>query len=548
MDATKMETLWGDLKERNTAAFVVIRNDRMVFERYAPGYSRTTKHYTASMAKALVGGVSLMLAMNDGRIKPDDPAGLFVPQWANHPMKKRITVRHLATHTSGIEDAEENDLPHERLTGWKGDFWKRPAPPRDPFSLARDLAPVLEAPGTKARYSNPGMALLSYCVTASLSGSTQADLRSLLRHRILEPLGVPESEWSVGYGTATPLDGLTLVADWGGGAYSPNATARVGRLMLLQGNWNGRPLLAASLVETVTAHAGLPNHSGLGWWVNREMDGSRHWKAAPPDAFWGAGAGHQILLVIPSLDLIVVRNGGHLDKTLSYDAGLETRLITPLMQALDLAIQLNDPLTPALSPSDGERESSPVSVHLSPWRDRIPRSAGVLLLPLEKGEGRGEGLSPLNSYGLGSTGLPAASPALAGDPPVPSGLPAGQAGGSPDGTGAMVRANRDGLFAGLLFAIPVGGSPTGAGESPALPNVKARSEGQSDPVISSNLLSTAPESDLTTELLIQPDGTLLAHNLTPTLAGLLAKLNPLDDQMQPRAKALVPPSPRTTNY
>src|SRR5216683_5489540 len=48
-----------------------------------------------------------------------------------------------------------------------------------------------------------------------------------------------------------------------------------------------------------------------------------------------------------------------------------------------------------------------------------------------------------------------------GDPPVPSG-------DLPDGTGATVRANGHGLFAKLPAAVPVGGSPTGAGGSPIL--------------------------------------------------------------------------------
>ena len=41
-------------------------------------------------------------------------------------------------------------------------------------------------------------------------------------------------------------------------------------------------------------------------------------------------------------------------------------------------------------------------------------------------------------------------------------------GDSPDGMGAKVRADRDGLFPRLLSAVPDGGSPTGTGESPAL--------------------------------------------------------------------------------
>ena len=56
-----------------------------------------------------------------------------------------------------------------------------------------------------------------------------------------------------------------------------------------------------------------------------------------------------------------------------------------------------------------------------------------------------------------------------GDPPVPSG-------DSPDGTAATVRAHGDGLFPAWLTGVPVGGSPTVAGEPPALPISKTRSE------------------------------------------------------------------------
>src|SRR6266550_9307812 len=56
-----------------------------------------------------------------------------------------------------------------------------------------------------------------------------------------------------------------------------------------------------------------------------------------------------------------------------------------------------------------------------------------------------------------------------GDPPVPSG-------DSPDGTGAIVRGKAQGLFATLLAAVPVGGSPTGAGGSPAPPIFKTGSQ------------------------------------------------------------------------
>jgi CubicO group peptidase (beta-lactamase class C family) len=328
-----LEELWDQLQQRQTRAWVVIRNDRLIFERYTEGWRRDRPHYTASLAKALVGGVSLMVAMNDERIRPDDLASRYVTAWTEDTRERGITVRHLATHTSGIEDAEEDGLPHDRLSGWKGEFWKRLPPPRDPFSLARDVAPVLDAPGTKARYSNPGMAMLAYCVTASLRGTEHEDLRSLLAARVMAPIGVPDGEWSCGYGAVSEIDEMRLVANWGGGSYSANAVARVGRLMLRQGSWGGKALLSPEVVASATTHAGMPNNAGLGWWVNRSADGTRPWSSAPADAFWGSGAGQQFLLVVPSLDLIVVRFGETMDTELSHQAGLERHLVAPLMAA-----------------------------------------------------------------------------------------------------------------------------------------------------------------------------------------------------------------------
>jgi CubicO group peptidase (beta-lactamase class C family) len=348
MSGARLEALWQELQAHHTTGFLVIRNDAVVFERYTSGWNRTTKHGTASLAKALVGGVSLMTAMTDRRIAPDDLASRYVPQWRADPRKRAITVRQLATHTSGIEDAEADDLPHAQLTGWKGEFWQSLAPPRDPFTLARDAAPVLDKPGKQERYSNPGMAMLSYCITASLRGAPDADLRSLLRHRIMQPIGAPDAEWSCGYDKTVMVDGLPLVADWGGGAYSPNAAARVGRLMMKQGAWNGKQLLDPTVVQAATTNARVPNSSGLGWWVNCAADGGKRWPTAPTDAFSGAGAGHQFLLVVPSLNLIVVRNGAQLDPKADFNAALDDLIVRPLMLAFTAPVLPPYPPSPVI--------------------------------------------------------------------------------------------------------------------------------------------------------------------------------------------------------
>jgi Beta-lactamase len=82
------------------------------------------------------------LGLSDRRIALDDNVADYVPQWKADPRKSRITIRQLGSHASGLEDAEADGLPHEKLTGWKGDFWKRLDPPNDPFTIARDRTPI----------------------------------------------------------------------------------------------------------------------------------------------------------------------------------------------------------------------------------------------------------------------------------------------------------------------------------------------------------------------------------------------------------------------
>src|SRR5947207_1013370 len=146
MSSAKLEALKDALAARKTTGFLVVRNDKVVYEWYAPDWPATKPHGTASLAKAVVGGLALGVALTDGRVVLNDLVARYVPQWKDDPRKARIEIRHLGSHTSGLSDAEQDRLPHDKLTGWKGDFWKRLSPPDDPFTIARDQAPVLFEP------------------------------------------------------------------------------------------------------------------------------------------------------------------------------------------------------------------------------------------------------------------------------------------------------------------------------------------------------------------------------------------------------------------
>ena len=336
LDGAALNAWKDELAKRGTTGLLVIRRGSIAFEWYAAGSGADKPHGTASMAKALVGGMSLLVAVSDGLIAPDDLACKYIPAWKTDPLKSKITIRQLATHTSGIEDAEQGDLPHDQLPSWKGAFWRREP---DPFSIALHDAPVLFEPGTDNAYSNPGMAALSYAITASLKGG---DVRTLLKTRIYDPLGIPEDNWTLGYGRGYEVDGLTLYANWGGASFTARAAARVGQLMMLGGKWNGRELVRRDAVKQAMSYAGLPKPprtatdkygpgSGLAWYVN--SDGV--WPAVPKDAIAGAGASHQFIAAIPSLDMVVVRNGTALPgPTSDFWTPIYEDILKPLMAAV----------------------------------------------------------------------------------------------------------------------------------------------------------------------------------------------------------------------
>jgi CubicO group peptidase (beta-lactamase class C family) len=171
----------------------------------------------------------------------------------------------------------------------------------DPFTLSRDEAVILFSPASQYQYSNPGFAMLSYVVT-----TRKGNIRTLLRDRIMRPIGVPDSEWSIGYGETVYVNNLPLVASWGGGSYSPRALACVARLMLRQGDWDGSRLISSSAVSQVTGDVGTPYSGAIGWWSNN--DGSLGGDI-PLDAFYAYGAQDQTVFIVPSKKLMLTRNG-----------------------------------------------------------------------------------------------------------------------------------------------------------------------------------------------------------------------------------------------
>jgi len=319
-ESAKLDAMIDALANHNTRSLLLIQDSQIVREWYAWGQEPMTPQDIGSLATSLVAGVSLMVALNDGLIASNDFASKYIPSWRSDPAKSQIRIRHLASHTSGIENTNGCEE-------WKRDFRK---PLRNPFTIALAEAPILFSPGTDATYSNAGIAALTYAITRSLKNHPQTDIRTLIQERILDPLGVSESEWSIGGGISAD-DGMKLYASWADASYTPRAIAKVGLLMLNHGRWRGKQLVASNCVDEIVSPSTQASNSGLCWWTN--LGGQ--WPSLPRDAFAGAGSDHQLLLVVPSLKLVVVRSGGSLMREDDFWAGLEEYVFSPLMRAID---------------------------------------------------------------------------------------------------------------------------------------------------------------------------------------------------------------------
>lgn len=341
LDPQRLDALHRRLAEQDTKAFLVVRHNRIVLERYSGRFGINSRHYTASLAKALVGGMSLTLALSEGWIGLDTPVAEHIEPWRNHPGKSRIRVRHLLSHTSGLADAHETGVKHGEEARWKGRYWRNKA---QRFDISIHETPLTYEPGTRLRYSNPGVSALACVLASALEDAGKPDLRETLRRRLMRPLGVGDLAWKMSYGRTFERDGQRLYVLGGGGTYTARAAARVGQLLLNGGRWSNRRLLKAEAVRRAIGPAGPPGVTpppghpspGLGWWCNA----NGVWPRLPEDAFVGAGRGHQVVVGIPSLSLIAVRFGDPLGDqnprgmTERYWTDLERHLLNPLIDAV----------------------------------------------------------------------------------------------------------------------------------------------------------------------------------------------------------------------
>jgi CubicO group peptidase (beta-lactamase class C family) len=149
-----------------------------------------TLYDLASLTKAVATTTAVMILVDDGKMRLDDPVSRWLPHFTGRGREK-VTIRHLLTHTSGLPAA----MPI-RDFGSPGD------------RLYRVVASVdlISTPGEDVLYSDIGFVLLGLAA----SNAAGQPLPAFLRKRVWEPLGMLHTRFEPGIGCSVCAPTLTL--------------------------------------------------------------------------------------------------------------------------------------------------------------------------------------------------------------------------------------------------------------------------------------------------------------------------------------------------
>ena len=272
-----------------TKAIVVVHAGTVVAERYAPGIGIETPLLGFSMTKSVVNALIGILAQQ-GRLTTSQAAP--IAEWRQPTDPRRvITVEHLMRMTSGLalSDARFGFDPASQM-----------------HYLHRDMAAFAAAaaldtaPGTRWAYSSPSIMLLSRIIRETLGGAPERTLEFAWRE-LFNPLGMRNVTLEFD-AIGTFVGSVYMLAsarDW----------ARFGLLYLNEGMAGDRRILPDGWIE-FSASATLATDYGAGFWTNR----SDHERALervdlgiPRDAYYAYGSLAQMVMILPSERLVIVR-------------------------------------------------------------------------------------------------------------------------------------------------------------------------------------------------------------------------------------------------
>lgn len=270
------------LKSTKTVAFLVIKNDSLVCEKYYNGYKQESVVASFSMAKSIT-SILIGCALDDGFIRSvEEPVTTYIPELSGKGMDN-LTIKNLLQMTSGVKFNESYVNPFgDAATYYYGRNLRKAIYKRE----------LNYKPGTQFSYSSGDTQMLGLVLERALKGKK---ITEYLEEKLWKPLGMEyDATWSLD----KKKDGLEKTF------CCVNARARdfakIGRLFLNKGNWNGKQIVSKEWVELSTTpetlHGGVPYYK-YQWWLE------------PGGNYTATGILGQYIYVSPKNNVIIVRLG-----------------------------------------------------------------------------------------------------------------------------------------------------------------------------------------------------------------------------------------------
>lgn len=290
-----------------TDALLIIRDGRIIHERYSAPTRADTAHLTWSVSKSVLATL-LGVAQGQGRFQLQDPAVRFYPPMQAHPEVTLADLLHWASGLDWQEDYEYAPLKSSVVAM----LYTRGRRDMAAYTAAR---PAAQAPGTRFLYSSGDSNVLAAALRGMVGEQAYADYPW---RALFEPLGITSATWERdGSGTYVGSSYLYLTA---------RDLARIGLLMQRDGHWGDRQLLPPSWVAfntTSFAQAkAMPGEANPGghWWLNRPLAGGQApWPDAPNTTYAALGHWGQALYVLPAQQLVIVRYADDRDASYSHN-------------------------------------------------------------------------------------------------------------------------------------------------------------------------------------------------------------------------------------
>ncbi|GIV55124.1 MAG: serine hydrolase [Candidatus Kapaibacterium sp.] len=278
----RIDSLLAFLQQRNTKAFLVLHNGRIAIEHYFGTFTRDSLWYWASAGKSVTAFL-VGMAQQDGSLSIHAPTATYLgSKWTScsADQEQRITIWHQLTMTSGLDDGVAN-----------------------PDCTEPQCLVCRAEPGSRWAYHNAPYTLLSSVLEAATGKSFNTYFAQTLKARTgMTGLWIKSG------------DNIVLISN-------ARSMARFGLLILNRGIWADDTLLSdtAYVRQMLTPSQSLNPSYGYLWWLN----GQRAFMLpraqyvfpgplmphAPPDMVAALGKNGQILNVVPSRGVIVVRMG-----------------------------------------------------------------------------------------------------------------------------------------------------------------------------------------------------------------------------------------------